>query len=416
MSRPHRPFLTGCFLHMNDPNAASMPSAAGQSGFWRANLALALAGFSSFALLYGTQPVLPQLAQDFAISPAQASLSVTTGTAAMAFLLIPLSLIADRYGRERLMRIGLTGAALFAFASALAPNFALLLLFRAALGVCIAGVPAAAMAYLGEEIDASQRGRAMGLYIGANALGGMSGRFLSALVTGWLDWRHGLAALAVLGVLAALAFWRLLPAARHFMPRSLQPRLLLADVLRTYADPGLPWLFATAFLIMGSFVGLYNYLGFRLSLPPHELGPAAVGAVFLLYALGSLSSAWAGQLADRMSPYRIVLMMGLCMALGLLITLASALAWILLGLALFTFGYFALHAVASAWVGRRAGPRRGLVAALYLSSYYLGGSVIGTATGWTWSQAGWSGVVLALLCCVLGVLAIALFLRRLGDA
>ena len=160
MSRPHRPFLTGCFLHMNDPNAASMPSAAGQSGFWRANLALALAGFSSFALLYGTQPVLPQLAQDFAISPAQASLSVTTGTAAMAFLLIPLSLIADRYGRERLMRIGLTGAALFAFASALAPNFALLLLFRAALGVCIAGVPAAAMAYLGEEIDASQRGQA----------------------------------------------------------------------------------------------------------------------------------------------------------------------------------------------------------------------------------------------------------------
>lgn len=401
---------------MDDSNAAQAATSRGCSAFWRANLALALAGFSCFALLYGTQPVLPQLAREFGISPAQASLSVAAGTAAMAFLLIPLSLIADRYGRERLMRIGLAGAAVFAFASALAPNFALLLLFRAGLGLCIAGVPAAAMAYLGEEIDASQRGQAMGLYIGANALGGMSGRFLSALVTGWLDWRHGLAALGVLGTLSALAFWRLLPAARQFVPRSLQPRLLLSDVRRIYADPGLPWLFTTAFLIMGTFVGLYNYLAFRLSLPPYGLGPAAIGAVFLLYALGSLSSAWAGRLADRMSRHRIVLLMGLCMALGLVITLAAPLALIIFGLALFTFGYFALHAVASAWVGRRAGPRRGLVAALYLSSYYLGGSVIGTATGWPWSHAGWPGVVLALLGCVAAVLAIAFHLRRLGEA
>lgn len=116
---------------MDDSNAAQAATSRGRSAFWRANLALALAGFSCFALLYGTQPVLPQLAREFGISPAQASLSVAAGTAAMAFLLIPLSLIADRYGRERLMRIGLAGAAVFAFASALAPNFALLLLFRA---------------------------------------------------------------------------------------------------------------------------------------------------------------------------------------------------------------------------------------------------------------------------------------------
>ena len=82
----------------------------------RANLALAIGGFTCFALLYGTQPVLPQLTRDFAVSPASASLSVAAGTATMAVLLIPLSLIGDRYGREKLMRVGLTAAALFAFA------------------------------------------------------------------------------------------------------------------------------------------------------------------------------------------------------------------------------------------------------------------------------------------------------------
>lgn len=388
---------------------------AGTPAFRRANLALAAGGFTCFALLYGTQPVLPQLTHEFGISPASASFSVAAGTLSMALLLIPLSLIADRYGRERLMRLGLVGAALFACASAFMPDFHLLVLCRALLGACIAGVPAAAMAYLGEEIALNARGRAMGLYIAANALGGMSGRFLSALVTGWWDWRHGLGALGLLGLLAAFTFWRLLPPAQHFRPRSLKPRLLLADVGRIYADPGLPWLFVTAFLIMGSFVGIYNYLGFRLSLPPYGLGPAAIGAIFLLYAVGSASSALAGHLADRIGRSRIVLLMSLTMAAGIGLTLVAALPLIILGLAVFTFGYFAVHAVASGWVGRRAGPRRGLVSALYLSSYYLGGSVIGSATGWPWIHGGWPGVVATLLACVAVVLGIALSLRRLGD-
>lgn len=400
---------------MSSAESSPVGLEAGSADFRRANLALATGGFTCFSLLYGTQPVLPQLTHEFGISPATASFSVAAGTLAMALLLIPLSLIADRYGRERLMRWGLAGAALFACASALAPNFFLLVCCRALLGACIAGVPAAAMAYLGEEFAPNARGRAMGLYIAANALGGMSGRFLAALVTGWLDWRYGLAALGLLGFAAAGLFWRLLPPARHFKARSLAPRLLMADVGRIYKDPGLPWLFVTAFLIMGSFVGLYNYLGFRLSLAPYHLGPAAIGAIFLLYAVGSASSALAGHLVDRLGRHTIVLVMSLCMALGIGITLASQLAFIILGLAIFTFGYFAVHAVASGWVGRRAGPRRGLVSALYLSSYYLGGSVIGSAAGWPWIHGGWPGVVVTLLGCVTLVIAIAFYLRRIPE-
>ena len=107
----------------------------------RSTLAVSLAGFSCFLLLYGTQPLLPQLTTSFAISPGTASLSVTAGTGLMALLLIPLSLVADRYGRERLMRYGLVGAALFSLLSAWAPDFFLLVLARAALGITEYGDP-----------------------------------------------------------------------------------------------------------------------------------------------------------------------------------------------------------------------------------------------------------------------------------
>lgn len=382
----------------------------------RITLALSLAGFSCFLLLYGTQPLLPQMTVAFDTDPSTASLAVTGGTGAMALLLIPLSLIADRWGRERLMRVGLAGAAVFSLASAWAPDFWLLVLARVGLGVCIAGVPAAAMAHLGEELPVAERARAMGLYIGANALGGMAGRLLAAAVSDWAgNWHDGLLAVSLLGLLVAIAFWRLLPSAEHFQPHSLQPRQLFADVRRIYADPGLPWLFGTAFLSMGTLVGLYNYLPFRLGQAPYELGPAAIGSIFLLYAVGSWSSAWAGRQVARHGRQRIQLRMALLMTAGIALTLASPL-WLIVGaLALYTFGFFAVHSVASAWVSHRAGPRRGLVSALYLSSYYLGGSVVGTATGWAWSHAGWPGVCAAMLACAGAVAMIAGRLRGLAE-
>ena len=102
-------------------------------------------------------------------------------------------------------------------------------------------------------------------------------------------------------------------------------------------------------------------------------------------------------------------------ALGIGATLAEALWLIIVGLGIFTFGFFAVHSVASAWVSHRAGPRRGLVSALYLSSYYLGGSLLGTAAGWAWSHGGWPGVLTALLACTGLVIGIALRLRRLAG-
>jgi YNFM family putative membrane transporter len=387
----------------------------GTPAFRRANAALSIAGFTCFALLYGTQPVLPQLTQEYGVAPATASLAVTLGTGAMALLLIPISLFADRHGRERVMRWGLAGAGFFAFASAVAPDFLVLLACRVGLGACIAGVPAAAMAYLGDEVSTESRSRAMGLYIAANALGGMSGRFLVAGITGWLDWQWGLASLGVLGTVSAIVFWRLLPPARQFVPRTLQPRALLADLRGIFADPGQPRLFAIAFLILGTFVGAYNYVGFHLSAPPYSLGPAAIGAIYLLYAVGSLTSALTGHAVSRIGRSPLVLAMGTCMAAGLVITLASPLPAVVAGLAVFTVGFFGVHTVASAWVGKRAGSRRGLVSALYLSSYYLGSSVIGSAAGWPWGLGGWPAVVAVLLACTAGVVAIAVFLGRLGD-
>ncbi|MCB1959844.1 MAG: MFS transporter [Rhodocyclaceae bacterium] len=372
-----------------------------------------LGGFACFAMLYGTQPLLPRLADDFGISPTQVSLSVSAGTGALACALIPASVLSDRFGRRAVMRLSLALAALTALLCPLVASFEQLVFLRVLLGLALAGLPAAAMAYLGEEIAPNAQGRAMGLYIAGNAFGGMSGRFVAALATDLFDWRAALLVIGLLGAFAAIAFWRSLPESRHFQRRSIRVGAIARDTRALMGDAGLPWLFLCAFLLMGAFVALYNFLGFRLVAPPFSLGQTAIGAIFLLYLVGTWASAWSGQLADRIGRRNVLWVMAAIMLLGVLITLSEALIGVIVGIGVFTFGFFAAHTTTSGWVSRRAGASRALAAALYLSSYYLGSSVLGSSVGLAWDAGQWPAMaaVLSLICAL--VLATAAHLRRI---
>lgn len=83
------------------------------------------------------------------------------------------------------------------------------------------------------------------------------------------------------------------------------------------------------------------------------------------------------------------------------------------GLALATFGFFASHSIASSWVSRRARAPQALASAFYLLFYYLGSSLIGSASGMMWGFDGWTGVIIMLGLCLGGGVLIALRLRHL---
>ncbi|EIQ13023.1 inner membrane transport ynfM domain protein [Shigella flexneri K-1770] len=108
----------------------------------------------------------------------------------------------------------------------------------------------------------------MGLYISGNSIGGMSGRLISGVFTDFFNWRIALAAIGCFALASALMFWKILPESRHFCPTSLRPKTLFINFRLHWRDRGLPLLFAEGFLLMGSFVTLFNYIGYRLMLSP----------------------------------------------------------------------------------------------------------------------------------------------------
>ncbi|UGQ47467.1 MFS transporter [Massilia endophytica] len=390
-----------------------MSITAGSPEFKRSNRALFFGGFSCFALLYSVQPLMPLLGQEFALTPAQTSLALSVSTGALAVSLLLSSILSDRIGRKPLMVAALTVAALMTLLSACAQTCNQLLFARAALGAALGGMPAVAMAYLSEEIEAKSLGLSMGLYVSGSAFGGMLGRILASVLSDFMSWRVATAALGVAGLFAALEYWRSLPASRNFRPSEGGVAALVAGLRQHFRDDGLPWLFALAFLLVGCFISAYSYISFRLLAAPFELRQSVVGAISVLYLIGIFSSVWAGKLADRLGR-RGVLWVLLCVMLsGLLLTLLNSLVFIVAGMALYTFGFFASHSVASSWVGRRAHAPKALASALYLFFYYMGSSFVGWIAGYLWSHAGWPGVVALLGFGLSLALLIALRLRSL---
>nr|WP_314876715.1 MFS transporter [uncultured Pseudomonas sp.] len=387
----------------------------GSPAFMKTVLALFSGGFATFALLYCVQPMMPLLSQEFAINAAQSSLVLSVATAMLAIGLLITGPISDRIGRKPVMVFALVCAALTTLASAVMPSWELVLATRALVGLSLSGLAAVAMTYLSEEIHPQHIGLAMGLYIGGNAIGGMCGRLISGVLIDFVSWHTAMLCIGGLALVAAVVFWKVLPESRNFRPQTLNPRSLLNGFVMHFRDAGLPWLFLEAFLLMGAFVTLFNYIGYRLLAEPYHMNQALVGLLSIVYLSGIYSSAQVGALADRLGRRKVFWASIVVMAGGMLMTLASPLAMIIVGMLVFTFGFFGAHSVASSWIGRRALKAKGQASSLYLFSYYAGSSVAGTAGGVFWHMAGWNGIGLFIGSLLAVALLVALHLSRLAP-
>jgi YNFM family putative membrane transporter len=365
---------------------------SGSTTFRQTNLAFFAAGFVTFITLYDVQPLLPEFAREFGVPAELASLPLSVTTATLAIAMLIAGTVSETLGRKPVMVFSLFITSFLAFMTAFSHTLSSLIIVRLLQGVVLAGLPSVAMAYLSEEIDPPSIGAAMGLYISGNAIGGMSGRIFTAIVTDLSSWRTALALIGVACLGLSIYFARHLPLSAHFRRRPFELRYLFTSLYRQMCDPVLLCLYCLAFLAMGSFVTLYNYLTFRLLGHPYDLTQTLVSLIFLVYFLGSFSSSSMGWMVNRFGR-RPMILAGLgAMALGTAITLAAPLPWIILGVAVFTCGFFGAHSVASSWVGRHAKTGKAQASSLYLFFYYLGSSISGTAGGFCWTRAGWDGV------------------------
>ena len=385
-------------------------------GFRRIVIALFAAGLATFTVLYCVQALLPALATDFHIGPAETSLVVSVSTAALAIGVIPLTALSEALGRTPVMTISLFSAAALGLLAAFSPNFTTLLVIRGVQGLALAGLQAVAMSYLAEELHRGSLGFGMGLYIAGNGIGGMIGRLLAGLISDLADWRWALGVIGAVALACAVIFRLAILPSAHFEPKPLRLRPLATAVLRSFTDTGLLRLFAAGFLLMGCFVTVYNYLGFRLLGPGFDLPEVVVGFIFIVYLAGCFASAFAGRLVDRFGRPKLLWVMAVITIAGLALMVPDNVTLVIAGLVVTTAGFFAAHSVASGWVGARSARLGVQGSAVYLFCYYLGSSIGGTVGGLAFTASGWHGLTIYTGAFLLTVVGLALTLRKLAPA
>ncbi|HKT40216.1 MAG TPA: MFS transporter, partial [Ktedonobacterales bacterium] len=360
----------------------------------------------AFTAMYSTQPILPQISQEFHVSPAEAGLTLLAVTFALAVASLGAGRMADAIGTRRMMLICGILLSAFSVAAPLAPTFASLVALRAAQGLAVPGITIAGLAYLHNELPPAWRGRVSGFYIAANTLGGLLGRLMVGLTVETLGWRGGLALVAgwvVLGTLTlaiAPATRRRLETTSQSTARGARPPSLTVIIRKLWWAPLIG---GTIFL---PFLTVFSYAPYLLEGPPFHLSPTRTSLIYLVYLLGAVASPVAGNISDRVGRRPTIQVSLAITFVGLACTLVAMLPLILLGLALVCIGSLMAHVVANASVSDAANPlgaqARATALALYTLGFYVGGGIGSFVPGLALVAFGWNGVIALCVVAVVG--------------
>ena len=367
-------------------------SPAQDRNFLARRIAVGLAGYCAFINLYSPQAILPLLSQEFAATAAGISTIMTVSTLAVAVTAPFTGTVADVLGRKRVIIAALAVLAVPTLMAALAPSLSELIFWRFVQGLVLPPIFAVTIAYIGEEWPAHEATAAVGAYTSGASLGGFSGRFFTGILADFIGWRHAFMVLALVTVAGAIAVAVLLPRERKFV----RSEGLLASgkqMLGHFRNPQLLATYAVGFGVLFNFIAVFTYISFRLADAPYNLSPGYLGAIFIVYLVGSALAPLAGWLVGRFGRRHFMIGTVVTWAVGTALTLAGPLWVILLGLTLCAGCGMLCQAISTGYVTITAKAGRSSAVGLYVTSFYLGGSFGAALGGIAWTWGGWPACV-----------------------
>ena len=379
--------------------------------------AVGLAGYCTFVNLYSPQAILPLLSSEFGAGAAEISTIMTASTLAVALTAPFTGTVADVLGRKRVIVTAMLLLGLPTLMCALAPNLHALVFWRFVQGLVMPPVFAVTIAYIGDEWEPHEATAAAGVYTSGASIGGFSGRFITGILSDVVGWRYALACIALMTLAGGVAVLFLLPRERKFV----RSEGLIASgrqMLHHFHNKQLLATYAVGFGVLFCFVSIFTYINFRLAAPPYNLSATWLGAIFIVYLVGSGLAPMTGWAVGRIGRRRFMIpVIGLWIA-GVLLTLSGPLWLIIVGLTLSASSGLICQTISTGYVTITAKAGRSSAVGLYVTSFYIGGSFGAALGGIAWVFGGWPACVVMIVAIQLCMGAIVYFAwaRRVPSA
>ncbi|OEF30132.1 MFS transporter [Vibrio rumoiensis] len=365
-----------------------------QANLKKVTFGLFIGSFISFCNLYLFQPLLPLIADHYSVSATRVNWVLAAATLTLSLSLVPWAIYSENIGRRKVMFISLYASPIVGLCMVFSDQLPLLVLSRALMGVALAGYVAVAVAYMAEEFSPKVFLIAVGSYIGANSLGGITGRIYGGIVGEHFGWQTAVIGMALFSLIIAILVTLWVPPQENFERKNKRLNIHIKEAV-THLKTPLLWI---AMLIGGFnfalFVNLYTVMGFRLVAEPFSLPVGLVSLIFLCYLTGTLTSRLSGVWSLHFTPITGMFIGTLVSLLGMLIALIPSIIAMLVALLMISSGAFFTHSLAYAWVSSKAQTAKASATALYLVHYYAGGSLGGFYLIYCWQNGGWPMVVI----------------------
>jgi predicted MFS family arabinose efflux permease len=362
------------------------------------------------ANLYYSQPLLPDIERDFHVGSAATSAVVVLtqlGYAAGLLLVVPLG---DRLERRRFIWVTLLLTSVALAGAAAAGNIGVLIGALLAVGLTSVIVQVL-VPFAADLAGEAERGQVVGTVVSGLLIGILGSRTIAGLVGQAGGWRAIYVVAAVLMVVVAAAL-------RHELPVSpakgdLSYRQLLASVAHlAKAEPLLRRRAAYGALAFGSFSVLWTSISFLLAKAPFHYDSAQIGLFGLAGIAGALCASVAGRLVDGGHERAATATFLAATAVSFVVLLVGSrnVVVLLLGVVILDFGVQGAHVSNQGVIFRIAPEARSRINTVYMTSYFLGGSLGSLCAAALWSSTGWRGV--CALGAALPLIALALWVTE----
>jgi predicted MFS family arabinose efflux permease len=372
-------------------------------------IAVAAAGFCAFLNLYSPQALLPALSREFGVGPAEISAIMTASTLAIALTAPFTGALADVLGRKRVITTAMVAVVVPMAGAALAADVPALIAWRFLQGLLLPPIFAVVIAYIGDEWPSAQVANAAGIYFVGSSLGGLSGRFIPGVLGDLVGWRPAFLALTGLSLAGAITVILLLPPETKFV-RSQGLAASSLQMLRHLGNRQLLSTYGIGFGVLFNYIAVFTYVSFHLAAPPFSFSSTLLGAIFVTYLIGTLLAPVTGRMIARLGRRMCLLLVIAAWACGCLLMLVPSVVAIVAGLTVCAGCGMVCQTVATSYVTTIAREGRSSAVGLYVTAFYVGGSMGAFLPGLAWNSAGWPAciaMVIAMLAAMALIAALA---------
>jgi predicted MFS family arabinose efflux permease len=373
-----------------------------------------MAVFATTLFVRAVDPVIPRIADHFAMDPHTVALLASAFALPYAIMQPVLGGLADAWGKTRLMTWSLAALVISAGIGAFAQDFSTLLLSRVMSGIVAGGVFPISVAIAADLVSVEKRQVAISRMLGAAMIGNVLGSPAAGMAADLIGWRGvfvGMGVLAAVATVAALVGFR-------GLTESSSARVSLRAMPSTYAtifhNPLAKICYGAVLTEAICLFGLMPYVAGLLA-ERGEASAAIAGLVLAGFGVGGIFYASSvALLLGRLGERGLMLGGGALMGCALMLVALplpwwlQALDFILLGL-----GFYALHGVIQIYASELAPRARGSAMALHSAAFFLGNALGPVVYGWTLSTVGLTATVLPAGAILIGVgIVCSRWLRR----